>query len=139
MSLLKDMKNRLEEATDLQTRDKDLPEVLENTKETKEYLDSLPRIYLVVRYFGVAILEFPFTGKYEKASEREKDHCKVVPLVYDYDDCNGTCDNYFLRKITDTTTGWIIDWCYTKEEAEELRAKKHKEWEENVIWKLENF
>ena len=128
MSLFKEIKTGLEEAIDLHTRDKDLPEVLENTKEAKEYLDSLPRIYLVVRYFGIAILEFPFAEKYEKAGEREKDHCDLVPLVYDYDDCNGTCDNYFLRKITDTTTGWIIDWAYTRERAEELRARKEKEY-----------
>ena len=126
MSLFEDIKNGLEEAIDLANQTV-LPEVLENTKETKEYLASLPRIYLVVRYFGIALLEFPFTGKYEKAGEREKDHCDLVPLVYDYDDCNGTCDNYFLRKITYTTTGWIIAWCYTLEEAEELRAKKEKE------------
>ena len=130
MSLFKDIKSGLEEVTNLHTHNKDLPEVLENTKETKEYLDGLPRIYLVVRYFGIAILEFPFTGKYEKAGEREKEHCDLVPLVYNHDDCNGTCDNYFLRKITNTTTGWIIDWCYTLEEAEELRKKKEKEMKE---------
>lgn len=131
MGFFKDIETGLEEAIDLQTHDKDLPEVLENTKETKEYLASLPRIYLVVRYFGIAILEFPFTEKYEKAGEREKDHCDWIPLVYDYDDCNGTCDNYFLRKITNTTTGWIIDWCYTLGEAEELRKEKEKEMEKH--------
>lgn len=133
MSLFKDIKNGLEEAIDLHTRDKDLPEVLENTKETREYLDSLPRIYLVVRYFKIAILEFPFVGKYEKAGKREKDHCDLVPLVYVYDDCNGTCDNYFLRKITNTTTVSIIDWCYSLEEAKELKEKKEKE-EEDMLY-----
>lgn len=103
--------------------------ILKNSKKTKKYLDSLSRIYLVVRYAGIAILEFPFAEEYTLAGEREKNHCNVVPLVYDHEDCNGACDNYVLRKITDTTTGWIIDWCYTREEAEELRTEKEKEYE----------
>lgn len=102
--------------------------ILKNSKKTKKYLDSLSRIYLIVRYAGIAILEFPFAEEYALAGEREKEHCNVVPLVYDHEDCNGTCDVYVLRKITDTTTGWIIDWCYTREEAEELRAEKEKEY-----------
>ena len=45
-----------------------------------------------------------------------------VPMVWLRDDCNGTCDSYFLRKLTDTTTGWIYAWTTSKSRAEEIAA-----------------
>lgn len=38
------------------------------------------------------------------------------------DGCNGTCDCYFLCKLTDTTTGWIYAWTTNKSRAEEIAA-----------------
>lgn len=55
----------------------------------------------------------PFAGKCDD---------KGVPFVYCYDDQNGTCDCYFLRRLTNTTTGWIYAWTTSKSRAEEIAA-----------------
>lgn len=78
--------------------------ILKNTPKTRAYLDNLPKIYLVACWARYGVMEFPFTGKYVK-------HAGIsYPLVYQYDDHNGTCDNYYLRPINLTTTGWIAVW-----------------------------
>lgn len=90
-----------------------MKKILENTPETREYLESLPKIYMIARWVGYGILEFPFAGK-----------CTTdgIPFVWMYDDCNGTCDRYFLRKLTDTTTGWIYAWTTSESRAKEIAA-----------------
>ena len=90
-----------------------MKKILENAIETREYLKSLPKIYMIARWVGYGILGFPFAGK-----------CTTdgVPLVWMYDDCNGTCDRYFLRKLTDTTTGWIYAWTTSESRAKEIAA-----------------
>lgn len=86
---------------------------LENTPETREYLESLPKIYMIARWIGCGVQGFPFAGK-----------CTTdgIPFVWAYDDCNGTCDCYFLRKLTNITTGWIYAWTTSKSRAEEIAA-----------------
>ena len=90
-----------------------MKKILENTIETREYLESFPKIYMIARWAGYGVLAFPFAGKYATDG---------VPLVWYYDDQNGTCDRYFLRKLTDTTTGWIYAWTTSKSRAEEIAA-----------------
>lgn len=96
-----------------------MKKVLKNNEKTKEYLKNLPKIYLVACWARFGIREFPFTGKFVKDETRGDIY---VPLVYDYDDLNGTCDNYFLRKITNTTTGIVIMWTQNKNIAEKIAA-----------------
>ena len=98
--------------------------VLKNNKKTKAYLDSLPKIYLVACWAGYGVMEFPFTGKYV---QDEYINNISVPLVYDYDDCNGTCDNWYLRKITNTTTGQIVVWTQSKSMASKFAELFNKE------------
>lgn len=88
--------------------------VLKNSTKTKEYLEKLPKIYLVACWASYGIMEYPFSGKYIK--ENGKD----IPLVYDHDDCNGTCDCWWLRKITNTTTGGILTWTQNKAAAKTI-------------------
>lgn len=88
-----------------------MKKILENTIETREHLKSLPKIYMIVRWVRYGVIGFPFAGKYTTNG---------VPLVWCYDDQNGTCDHYFLRKLTDTTTGWIYAWTTSKNRAEEI-------------------
>ena len=90
-----------------------MKKILENTPETREYLASLPKIYMIACWAGYGVREFPFAGK-----------CTTdgIPFVWIYDDCNGTCDCYFLRKLTNTTTGWIYAWTTSKRRAEEIVA-----------------
>ena len=87
--------------------------ILENTPETRKYLESLPKIYMIARWVGYGIVGLPFAGKYTTDG---------IPFVWMYDDCNGTCDCYFLRKLTNTTTGWIYAWTTSKSRAEEIAA-----------------
>lgn len=90
-----------------------MKKILENTTETREYLESLPKIYMIACWAGYGVREFPFAGKYTTDG---------IPFVWDHDDQNGTCDCYFLRKLTYTTTGWIYAWTISKSRAEEIAA-----------------
>ena len=94
-----------------------MKKILENTAKTREYLESLSKIYMVARWAGYGIREFPFAGKCTEDG---------IPFVWDYDDCNGTCDCYFLRKLTDTTTGWIYAWTTSAGRAKEIAAATHE-------------
>ena len=89
---------------------KRLRKVLPNNEKTKKYLDSLPKIYLVACWAKYGVMEFPFSGKY-----KDKEH--LQPLVWQYDDLNGTSDNWYLKSIEDTTTGSIYLWTFSKEDA----------------------
>lgn len=95
--------------------------ILKNNKKTKAYLDSLPKIYLVGCWARYGIMEFPFTEKYfsEKGIS--------IPIVYDYDDHNGTCDNWYLRRIDHTTTGQIVLWTQSKSVASKIAELYNKE------------
>ena len=98
--------------------------VLKNNSKTRAYLDNLPRIYLVGCWAKYGVREYPFTGKYEQ----DKHNNNIsVPLVYDYDDHNGTCDNYYLRKLSCVTTGRIIMWTQSKSVAEKVAELFNKE------------
>lgn len=90
-----------------------MKKILENTSENREYLESLPKVYMIARWAGYGVREFPFAGK-----------CTIdgIPFVWDYNDQNGTCDCYFLRKLTGTTTGCIYAWTISKSHAEEIAA-----------------
>jgi len=99
-----------------------MKKILENTAETREYLKSLPKIYMIAKWAGYGVREFPFAGKYTENG---------IPLIFDYDDQNGTCDCYFLRKLTDTTTGWIYAWTTSKSRAEEIAVALNEKFGEN--------
>ena len=90
-----------------------MKKILENTIETREYLKSLPKIYMIAHWAGYGVLEYYFSGKCTEDG---------VPMVWLRDDCNGTCDCYFLRKLTDTTTGWIYAWTTSESRAKEVAA-----------------
>lgn len=98
-----------------------LKKKLQNSAKTKEYLNSLQRVYLVATWAKTGVWEFTFSGEYQFDKYAQ---CEV-PLVYQYDDCNGTDDAYFLRPITMTTTGFIVGWTFDKDEAKVLAAKEN--------------
>ena len=97
-----------------------MKKILDNSKETKEYLNSLRKVYLVACWAGYRVMEFPFSGKY-----KDKEH--LQPLVWQYDDFNGEVDNWYLRPIEDTTTGFIYLWTFSKEDAYRIAKKKNVE------------
>ena len=98
-----------------------MKKVLKNTPKTKTYLDGLPKIYLVGCWAKYGVREYPFTGKYTQISGIS------VPLVYDYDDHNGTCDNYYLRSLYSATSGQIIMWTQSKSIASKIAELFNKE------------
>ena len=99
--------------------------ILKNNKKTKTYLDSLPKIYLVGCWAKYGVHDYPFTGKYEI-----NEHGTSIPLVYDYDDHNGTCDNWYLRRLDHVTTGQIILWTQNINIANKVAELFNKELEE---------
>ena len=89
---------------------------IEYNPENKKEIEAMPKIYLVATWAKTGVWELPFAGIYEY----DKYMLCDVPMVYQYDDFNGTEDGYWLRKITCTTTGFIIDWTFDKEEAQRM-------------------
>ena len=81
--------------------------ILKISKETKEYLESLPKAYIAACWAGQGVRDFPFSGRYE-------DKEKTIPLVWDYYDFNSTADEWHLISIYDTTTGFIAGWSFNK-------------------------
>ena len=102
--------------------------ILDNSKETRDYLNSLRKVYLVACWAGYGVMEFPFSGKY-----KDKEH--LQPLVWQHDDFNGEVDNWYLRPIEDTTTGSIYLWTFSKEDA--WRIAKQKNVERGEAWRNE--
>lgn len=88
--------------------------ILKNNASTKQYLTSLPKIYLVACWAKYGVRGYFFTGKYVDVDGTS------VPLVYDYDDHNGTTDNWYLRRIDQTTTGFIFMWTQSKAVADKV-------------------
>jgi len=95
--------------------------VLKNTAKTQKYLDSLPKIYLVGCWARYGVREYPFTEKYFSENGIS------IPIVYDYDDHNGTCDNWYLRRLYYVTTGQIIMWTQNKSVAYKVAELFNKE------------
>ena len=86
-----------------------MKKVLKNTKKTRKYLETLPKIYLVGCWARYGVREYYYTNKNDKNG---------VPLVYDYYDGNGTCDLWELIPITETTCGAKLAYSQTKETAQ---------------------
>lgn len=98
--------------------------VLPRTEEVQEYLKSLPKFYLVACWARYGVVEFPYSGK-DVFDEKEG----YVPLIWEYDDHNGTSDEYYLRKITDTTTASIWNWYNNKSVAEDVAKKLNEKFD----------
>lgn len=82
--------------------------VLLNTKKTKKYLEGLPTMHLVGCWASYGVRSYAFSGKFEVIKGVS------IPLVYVYDDHNGTADQWELRKITSATSGIPIIWTQSK-------------------------
>ena len=86
---------------------------LPHNQKTKDKLAKLPKIYLIACWARYGVLEFPFSGRYKKINK------KPVPLVWDFDDHNGTYPEYVLRPITWTTTAAIRGWVSNEQQAKD--------------------
>ena len=90
--------------------------VLKNNKKTNKFLDKLPIIYLIAIWAKCGVRSYRFSGNYDKKVNPDG-NVIYIPLVWDYDDHNGTCDNWYLRPINLVTTGYIISWTQSKNSA----------------------
>ena len=110
---------------------------LPHNQKTKDKLAKLPKIYLIACWARYGVLEFPFSGRYKKINK------KPVPLVWDFDDHNGTYPEYVLRPITWTTTaairGWLRDEQQAKDTAEFCEKRRVQAQQELQRKKLPDF
>lgn len=88
--------------------------ILKNTPKTKEYLDSLPKVYGIFLWAKWGMLELPWTGKYDK---------DCFPLVYIYYDANGTCDEWHLVPIHWASSGAFHGWYSDKNTADAIKLE----------------
>ena len=84
--------------------------ILKNNKRAQKKLDKLAKIYLIGCWARWGVMEFPFV----KFDENKN------PLVYHYNDHNGTADRWELVPLECTTTGIIYDWTFSKENAKRI-------------------
>lgn len=90
-----------------------MDKVLESSVETRDFLASLPTIYLVGVWARAGIRPYPFAKLF-------KNNLIHDPLVYDYDDHNGATDAFYLRPLSDVTTGQILGWSSDKATAQQM-------------------
>lgn len=119
-------------------------------QKTKDKLAKLPKIYLIACWAHYGVLEFPFSGKYKKIKDTDSPLIRYIPLVWDFDDHNGTYPEYVLRPITWTTTaairGWVSNEQQAKDTAEfcekrrvQAEEERRQELQRNYEEKVEEF
>lgn len=92
---------------------------LPDNQRTRDKLAKLPKIYLIACWARYGVLEFPFSGKYKKVKDADSPLIRYIPLVWDFDDHNGTYPEYVLRPITWTTTAAIRGWVRNEQQAKD--------------------
>lgn len=91
-----------------------MKKILKNNSSTKKKLAKMKKVYLVCCGAKWHIREYYFAGKF-KWDERLQDY---FPLVYVYDDHNGTCDQWELRPIIYATGCFTRGWSFRRYVAE---------------------
>lgn len=104
---------------------------LDCTEENEKFIEELTPVYLIACWARYGVREYPFSGEFKKHPSGE-----LEPLVYDFVDHNGTFEEYILRPISDTTTGFVLDWSFSKEVAKDI-AEKYNAFNENTSTKGE--
>lgn len=113
---------------------------LPDNQRTKDKLAKLPKIYLIACWAHYGVLEFPFSGKYKKEKDKDSPLIRYIPLVWDFDDHNGTYPEYILRPITWTTTAAIRGWVRNEQQAKdtaEFCEKRRVQAEEERLQELQ--
>ena len=85
-----------------------MKKVLKNNLKTQRYLNKLRKVYLIGHWYRYGVREYPFAGKFV-----QDEVLGLIPLVYHYDDRNGTVDNWYLVKLSSVTTGSIISYSFS--------------------------
>lgn len=79
---------------------------LKNSGKTAKYLNKLPLMYIVACWANYGVMDYPWSGKWTK----NKHTGHMEPLVWYYDDHNGTADEWYLVPIHLVTCSYIIMW-----------------------------
>lgn len=95
-----------------------MKKVLKNNAKTAAYLNSLPKMYMVGCWANYGVWNLPWSGKWEKNPYTSH----MEPLVWYYNDHNGTADNWYLGPIRHVTSGEIIMWTENKATAESVAS-----------------
>jgi len=97
---------------------------IEASSHRASKIKDLPKIYLIGCWAHFGVREYPFSGKCTPEG---------IPLVWDYNDFNGTQDLYVLTKLTNVTTGSIFAWTTSRRLAETTaeRLEKTASWSNN--------
>lgn len=82
--------------------------ILPYTKENLVKIMGLPKIYMVGIWVKAGVKDFHWTGKFTKNGQ---------PLVWQYNDHNGTADQFELLPLDMVTTGQVVAWFRTEGEA----------------------
>lgn len=88
------------------------------TKKLEEKISKQPKVYLIACWARWGIREYHWTGKWFIGTTG-----RPIPIVYYYNDHNGTYEEYQQIPITFTTTGICADWSFYKEMAQHLANK----------------
>lgn len=98
--------------------------ILPNNARTLRRLGKMPKIYAIGCWAGFGVRGYYFSGKFAADG--------ITPLVWDYEDCNGTCDEWRLRNIYHATTGRIYGWsnnmAVAQHIADQMNIARGEEW-----------
>lgn len=100
--------------------------IMSRTKRNLDKLEKLNTIYMVGIWARAGVREFWDSGKVNKDG---------IPLVYKYDDHNGTADQYELVPITWTTTGTVLCWTTSKTYAQYV-ADAVNSYDGDMFWHI---
>lgn len=92
--------------------------ILPNNLKTKHYLDTLTKIYIIALWAKWGVREYHFSGKFREMYNKHTDKTEYMPLVWHYDDHNGTADQWELIPLAYVTTGEIRGWTFSRSVAE---------------------
>ena len=93
-----------------------------NTKNLEKIM-GLPKIYMVGIWVKAGVRDYHWTGKFTKNGQ---------PLVWQYNDHNGTADQFELVPLDRVTTGQVVAWFRTEGEANLIAnaLNQYFKWEE---------
>lgn len=98
--------------------------ILQNNAKTSKLLDKLPTIYIVTCWAKYIIVEFKFAGCNKHG----------IPMIYKYEDMNGTADEYHLVEVYYATSAGVYSWLFSREAAEH-QVQIMNEWLEKQLKK----
>lgn len=93
--------------------------------QTIEKMNKLPKIYIVACWAHWGVRSYPFVTL-------DADN---VPLVWNYNDHNGTADQYELVPLRHVTSASIFTWTFNEEAANKIAQLMEEDMQRRmVLW-----